>query len=459
MSIENPHSTITSEPHYCTFDPKVIPYQYDVINGLWNEFDYSTGKHEVLLSGSVGSAKSVLMAHIVLRHCIKNPKAKVLIGRKALPDLKATIFSKILEHMEKDWIEGVDYKVNHTTASIRFANGSEIISRSWSDNRYKKMRSLELSAACIEELTENDDSAKEAYDEIAMRVGRIPGIKQNFIISATNPDSPSHWAYDYFINSDKPTRHVYYSVTTDNPFLPDWYIEQLKEDLDPKMARRMIYGEWIEIGKDVIYHAYNREKNYCNEPYQINKAHPVHISWDFNIGEGKPLSLCLFQHIDNHFHFFNEVVVQGARTLDSCEELSARGLLDLPVEYKIHGDATGAANTTKALHSDYDIIKKFFSNYKNIRYQLQVPRSNPPVRSRHNILNAYCENEAGQRRLTVYKDAPTLDKGLRLTALKKGGSYIEDDSKPYQHVTTAAGYGVVYCHNESKRVRISMGGR
>ena len=87
---------------------------------------------------------------------------------------------------------------------------------------------------------------------------------------------------------------------------------------------------------------------------------------------------------------------------------------------------------------------------------MQVPRSNPPVRTRHNIVNAYCQNDLGQHRLTVYAKCKTLDKGLRLTALKKGGSYIEDDSKPYQHITTALGYGVVYTSklNEKKNNQI-----
>jgi hypothetical protein len=33
---------------------------------------------------------------------------------------------------------------------------------------------------------------------------------------------------------------------------------------------------------------------------------------------------------------------------------------------------------------------------------------------------------------------------MKLTALKKGAEYIEDDSKEYQHITTAAGYRISY---------------
>jgi hypothetical protein len=73
-----------------------------------------------------------------------------------------------------------------------------------------------------------------------------------------------------------------------------------------------------------------------------------------------------------------------------------------------------------------------------------VPRSNPPIRERHNIVNAYCTNSINQHRLFIYEKCKILNEGMKLTALKKGAEYIEDDSKEYQHVTTALGYRVVY---------------
>lgn len=256
-----------------------------------------------------------------------------------------------------------------------------------------------------------------------------------------------------------PTRHVYFSRTEDNPFLPPWYIEQLKQDLDPKLARRMLYGEWVEITTDVIYHAYSERNNFRAESYEVDPLYPVAVCWDFNIGEGKPLSTCFSQvkavNGQPTFHFFAEVVVEGASTEDACQEMADRGLLDHDTEYQIFGDATGGARSTKSKLSDYDIIRKFFANYRTgdgrpMQFRMEVPSSNPPVRTRHNLVNAYCKNESGRHRLFVYKDCPTLNKGFKLAALKEGGRYIEDDSKDYQHVTTAAGYHVVRVHKTQK---------
>ena len=433
----------TSTPSLLNFDPCIIPYQHKVISAIRKEYDYSAGVQEILLSGSVGSAKSTLLSHLAVTHCLLYPGARFLIGRQSMPALRSTIFNKTLEHLGSDLQEGRDFTVNLTTASIRFRNGSEIISRSWADQKYFKVRSLELSAAAIEETSENQD--QDFYTEIKMRVGRLPHIKENFIIHATNPSDPGHWLYKYFNISgsgqDKPSRHVFYSVTTDNPFLPPQYIEQLKQDLDPKMARRMLYGEWLEIAGEVIYYEYRTSEQFRRYDYKIDPAHPVILSWDFNIGEGKPISMICAQFINDEWHFFDEVVISGARTADTIDDLNGKGLLRPDWQYIICGDSSGKNKDTRSVKSDYEIIRASLDQL-GIKYQYMVPIANPPIRSRHNRVNAYCRNAAGQTRLWVYQKAKTLDEGLRLVKLKPGAQYIEDDSKAYQHITTAAGYAL-----------------
>ncbi len=444
--------TPDSKPYLSGFNPYVIPYQGEVLELVRLNYDHTKGWPEIMLSGSYGSAKSILMAHLVVTHCLANPKARVCLARKALPDLKDTIFKEIEEHIDEDLTEGKHYWVNRQQASIRFANGSEIISRSWADKKYKKGRSLKLSGLVIEELTENNQDDKEAFDTLKARVKRLPHVKENFVICATNPDAPSHWAYRYFIDTDNPNRFTFYSVTSDNPFLDPSYIEQLKDNLDPKAAERYIYGRWVELYKESIYYAYQKERNYRNDVYEPKVGFPIHISWDFNIGEGKPLSAVLFQFHSGAFHFYEQCVVEGMRTLDSCEEMQARGLLSKDFAYHLHGDASGRHKDTRNKKSDWDLINKWFAD-NSYRFAERVPMSNPPIRERHNYVNAWCYNTNKQVRLYVYKmetkeKRNMVDEALRLTALKRGGQFLEDDSKDYQHIGTAIGYGLHYVVKE-----------
>lgn len=454
-----------STPNIDEFNPWILPFHAEVIRDVEYNLNYNIGTHELLFSGSIGSGKSLLAANIALAHATRNNGAKILIGRRSLPDLKDTIFQKIIEHLEGTaLVDGVDYKINYSSAYIEFKNGSIIMGKSWADKKYRKFRSLELSMAIIEEAIENEGDDYKALIEIRQRLGRQPHIKRNLIIYCTNPGGPSHPLYKYFFETKSDTRHIYFSLTEQNPFLPRTYIEQLKKDLPPKEAERMLYGKWIEVDRERIYYAYNQELNFKSKAYTVRNDLPVSISFDFNIGIGKPMSCCLSQYDikKDEFHFFDEVIVHGFRTLDTLDEMSARGIFELPVAFEIHGDATGGARSTNSQWSNYEIIENFLSNYRTkvglkLNYRLSVPKSNPPIKERHNIVNAYCSNALGEQRLFVYEKCKTINEGMKLTTLKKGADYIEDDGPqhPYQHVTTALGYRISFT---SKNKVIIKGG-
>jgi Phage terminase large subunit len=451
-----------STPSLSEYSPNGVRFHQEVLDDWYNNLDFSIGTHELMLSGSVGSGKSLLAAHLIVTHCLEYSGARVLACRRTLPDYKRTLFSKIIEHLEgtEGLKEGKHYTVNQSTAQIKFFNGSEILSGYWADKKYMKFRSLELSMAVIEEAVENKGDDYQAIKEIRMRVGRLPHINKNSIIYCTNPAGPSHELYKYFMVEKSETRHVYYSLTDQNPFLPKTYIEQLKRDLPPREAQRMLYGQWLEIDQERIYYAYKNEINFIRKPYNIDPGSPIRLCFDFNIGIGKPMSVVIGQYNqkDDSWHFFSEVVVEGSRTDSILEEIQSRGLFELNHKFIIHGDATGGARSTASKYSNYEIIDQFLANYKTktnlkLNYSLAVPKSNPPIRERHNIVNAYCENAKGQNRLFVYQDCKVMDEGMRLTALKKGADYIEDDSKFYQHISTSAGYAICYVHKYKDMVK------
>jgi len=421
------------------FSPYAIPYQAKVAELIRRDWDYSKGNPEILLSGSYGSAKSILMAHLAVTHCLLYPKARVLLARKALPDLKDTIFKEMLEHIEEDLIEGVDYRVNHQAAKITFSNGSEVISRSWSDKKYNKGRSLKISFLCFEELTENNEEDKQAFMTLKARLRRIPHIKENVLIAATNPADQHHWVYKYFFDRSKPTRFVFKSITTDNPFLDPQYIEQLKQDLDPISAQRYIYGEWVSLYRDRVYYNFKEEVNFLDFDYKINPHRPIDIMHDFNIGRGKPMSACVGQFVNGCFHIFKVFHIEGTRTQGILEEMDEAGIFKLGSFYRVFGDATGRSRNTVSEDTDYDIIEKFLER-KKVLFDIEVPAANPPIRVRHNKVNAYFRNEAGQVRYFQYKGTEWLRDGWLTTELRKGADFQENDANPNQHATTAVGY-------------------
>jgi len=457
---------VTSTPDFFSFNPKLIPYQYNVIYDIKKRYDYSIGPHYVLLSGSVGSAKSTLLAWLTIKHCTEFDGARALIGRKTMPDLKDTIFQKIIEMLTNAFVEGVDYVINLTASSIRFSNGSEIISRSWADKKYTKFRSLELSMIVIEELTENNNKEMDFFIECIARLGRLPHIPENIFIAATNPSDPSHKVFNFFIKDAVRTgdvahkgkdKHTYYSVTSSNPFLPTWYIESLKEKYDSKMIRRLLFGEWLFINTDVIYYNYSPEKHLVDE-VKINKRLPIRLTLDFNISKNNPMSSCAFTFnpkADNitvkQFSIFDEVAVEGARTLDAIEDWQGKGLFDMPhnPEIIIHGDASGKHGSSKSINSDYSQIEDWLANYcrvdgDSLDYIIEVPLANPSLRDSHNIVNGLLENANGVVAVEVAKKCEYVDKGFSNTRLKENASYLEDQTTEGQDMLSALRYGLWY---------------
>ena len=437
---------VKSEPTFTGFSPDYIPYQRQVID-LVGDYDYSQGNLEILLSGSYGSAKSILLAHIAIRHCLEFPKARVCVARRALPDVKKTIWREILDHMGDDLIEGKHYTFNRSEMVIRFKNGSEIIAASWADRKYSKFRSLKFSMLIIEEIVENDDDDERAFKELKARLRRLP-VKQNVLLAATNPGPPGHWVFKYFI---EPTlhgqvhanRYVFYSKTYENPFMDPVYVAQLKRDMPAKEALRYLEGQWIEISGEVVYFEYDSAAQYRpTVPYVPSLGHPIYLSFDFNIADGKPMSAIMAQFINDEFHFFNEAVIEGARTANIIEQWHDNGKFDMRARYILTGDAAGKARDTRNIRSDYDIIKELLGKI-GVNFEYKVPLANPAIRTRHNKVNAYCRNGEKRVRMFIYQGCKTADEGMRLTKIKSGADYIEDDSKAYQHITTAIGYLVM----------------
>jgi len=439
---------------FSTFDPTPIAWQYRAIWDQHNTWEYHRGVVAVLYSGAVGSAKTSLACFQAIHHCTTTHRAKCLLGRRSLPDLKATIYSEIVEMLENDdtLMEGEDYVTYDNICRVYFPKTkAEIFSRTWGDKRYKKFRSLKLSMAIVEEATENNFEDRQAIREIMQRLNRISHIKQNTLILLTNPDSPAHWIHkDYIERAHEPNVHVYYSLTSDNVFLDPNYITFLRENLTKKEADRQLRGMWVEIDSDRIYYNYQSEANFKrDEKYQLDPRQPVAIMMDFNIGTNKPMSWALGQEIDGTYHIFKEYHAQTMRTHELLDEMAEDGAFELPVSWEVFGDAAGKHNDTRSLWSDYEIVESFLSKYRTkqgrlLQYSLHIPKANPPLRRRHNTANGLFCNDLDKVKFFIYKGCEWVDEGFRLTEPKKGAGRVEDDTLPQQHVTTAITYWTDY---------------
>ena len=176
-----------------TFNPYKIPFQHRVFYDIKQKFDYSKdGVQLLLLSGSMGSGKSVLAAHLVVLHCLNNPNAFVGVGRLSFSLCKKTIFAEIIKQIPKAFKEGVHYTINKSEGLIKFYNGSQVQCCYWSDKQWERFRGFEFTMFVVDEGSENE--VPDLLNAIVTRLGRTPHLMfEPIVLILTNPDEPEHW--------------------------------------------------------------------------------------------------------------------------------------------------------------------------------------------------------------------------------------------------------------------------
>ena len=425
------------------------------------------GVQYVVLSGARGSGKSIGVEFMITWLAVHYPGIQVNLSRISIKEIKENLFKEL-----KVMIPSKLLKVDNAE-SVTFINNSHVKCFGYGDGNVRKIRGNNCHVWVMEECTEDalkeglHEVNKRALEEIAMVV-RNPGAP-HIVFILTNPEGPEHWLYEDFIakagyvdgektgtNNREENVHVFYSLTSDNPYLGQAYINSLFKVLSPKQAERYIYGRWVSLGVDGIYNEYNDEIHYHpGKVFQPQKSYPIHLAFDFNTAKGKPMSAAIFQYINDHFYFYDECVLENSNTRGVMEELEERGFFKQftgTQQLIINGDATGWKNDSAAEFSDYGLIKQFIDHlpYK-VNYKVSVPNSNPGVKERHKLVNSYLKNLLNEVRISVFpplhdpKKVSTLHKGFKSTQLKKGSKYAEDDKNPNQHITTSAGYGIWDC--------------
>lgn len=183
-----------------------------------------------------------------MEQCQKYPGTRWLMGRAKLKTLKETTLNSFFELSSQLGLAN-QYNYNAQSGIIYFNNGSEIILKDLflypSDPNFDSLGSLEITGAFIDECNQ---VVKKAWQVVKSRMryklkeyGLIPKL-----LGSCNP--AKNWVYSDFykpsIDNDlKPYRRFIQALPTDNPHLPQSYLESLLQ-LDKASRMRLYYGNW-----------------------------------------------------------------------------------------------------------------------------------------------------------------------------------------------------------------------
>ena len=135
----------------------------------------------------------------------------------------------------------------------------------------------------------------------------------------------------------------------------------------------------------------------------------------------------------------DEIVIRRATTSQACEEFLKR----YPRHHKgvcIYGDASGCAQQTTG-STDYEMVREYFMVNSAVPVKYKVPKSNPAVRDRINLLNRQLRSASGTVGLLVDPKCKELILDFEQVSYKQETNIIDKDRDRLRtHLSDALGY-------------------
>jgi hypothetical protein len=266
-----------------------------------------------------------------------------------------------------------------------------------------------------------------------------------------NPERPDYRAWCWLIGVPDGLNHYYdmaqYAETANDPdwkqyhwksseILPLDVIESAKRQMSARQYRQE-YEASFETASGKIY------EDYSSANYTTETIHPhEQLLWyhDFNY---TPMSSGIGVRRANTLFLLEEIILTSAVSRQSALEFVDRYKEHKNREVIIYGDPAGRAGEKHGHASDYTEIEGVLRDH-GWTYRRRVKPAAPAIKDRQNAVRAKIRNAAGDISLYVNpKQAPYTHKGLATVQVKKGSTFLEEETE-YQHITTAIGYMIDY---------------
>lgn len=379
-------------------------------------------------SGPVGSGKSAALAMEAIRLAFLNPGRVGLLGAPTYSMLRDTTLRALIEHLEEN---RVAFDSNRSDGVLTVKDpGSRILMRSLEE--YEHLRGTNLAWFGVDELTY---VAEEAWLRLEARL-RDPKASRRHGFAVWTPKGHD-WVYRRFVQEPVPGYRAVLAVPFENHHLleavPDYY-ERLRHSYDERFYSQEALGQYRDLDTERVYHAFSRTGNV--KPLAVDPKRPLMWALDFNVD---PMCSLVVQRIGDLLHVVDEIVISRSTTQEACQEFRNRwGQHDAGLI--VYGDASGNQRQTTGL-TDYQMIKRFWSEAGNSNVSYRVPPANPAIRDRVHLVNGLLCNAAGQQRLLVHPRCKELVKDLEEVRYKPNTSIVDKDRDSKRtHLSDALGY-------------------
>lgn len=380
-------------------------------------------------SGPVGTGKSAALCFEAVKLSYQNPGRTGLIGAPTYNMLRDATMDAFLDLLAE---HSLPYELNRSSFTLRMKDSrSRILFRSLDD--FEKLRGSNLAWFGVDELTYTSEGA---WTRLEARL-RDPKAKKLCGFGVWTPKG-FDWVYrrfrselveGYGLVEAKPFENRYLLKQT-----PDFY-DRLKASYDEAFFKQEVLGSYLNLQAGQVYYAFERSENVGD--FELDPDEALLWSWDFNVN---PMSSVIAQRRGDEIYVLDEICLSSSATTEACDEFERRyGKHRGGV--RVVGDASGRQRHTTSSYSDYQLIREFFARRGELRGKVTEPRSNPPVRDRLNLTNAWLCSANEMRRLFVDRRCKELIKDLEQVSYKPDSGVIDKEKDSSRtHLSDALGY-------------------
>ena len=374
-----------------------------------------------------GAGKTRSLCAKAVLQCFANPGRVGAVFEPTnilLRDVWMRSFDEFLEEFEIQH----DFRVSPQPEYTIYGPGGKTVLLCRATETWNRIRGQNLAFVLADEIdTSPHETSKKAVE---MFLARLRGGTKPQLAMASTPEGYKIMYELFCLEADKPDRRLIKAATTENPYLPEGFIESLYQNYEANLIASYIQGDFTNLSNTTVYHPYDRDRHFTDEV--IREDDRVFVGVDFNVGAC--FCVCFVRRGDE-FHAVAEYHPRDTPAVIECllENLAANhaknGLIVIP-------DASARQRTTtNAAVSDLALLRKAGIETKTFS-------SNPQIQDRVNAMNVLLLSQ----RLKVSSACPFLMKSLETQAYDKTGKPtkgiggVDDVSGPVD----AAGYAISY---------------
>ncbi len=413
-----------------------------------------TADHILFVAG-VASGKTQGGARWCLKQIVEQPYAKGFIGAQSYQQLSRVSMPAMLALLDEVGLEyvfnkkppdewGVSLFPEHERIlSVRVPGCSRPCQiQTGSMDNYQTHRGIDFGWGWFDESRE---MAGEAVDVMQSRLrGQPPGTVYR-TLHTTTPNGFG-WLHRRYVAEPFPGSAVIRASTTENPYLPAGFVENLRAQYTEQYAKQEIDGEFLNLTAGQAFFAFNRAKHVA--PVKLNPALGMWYAVDFNVS---PLCSTYGQSDKIRSWTSGEVYISGSgRTVDAVEEFIRRHKEHPVKQVIVFGDQSGANRDTRNDFTDYDVIQKAF---RAAGWTADIRRNfkNPPIVESIEAVNAHLEHGHA----TIDPSCKHLIADLEQCCWEEGTRVLDKSNSERTHLVDSFRYMVYKEFNAAQKASSS----